>query len=105
MSTVIAVPPTESKGWLDRLLSLFADVRAGEGAGALLMAANVFALLAFYYVLKTVREALILSDGGAEVKSYASAGQALLLLGLVPAYGAIASRVNRVRLISGITLF
>lgn len=90
---------------LDRLLSLVADVRAGEGAGALLLAANVFVLLGFYYILKTVRESLILSEGGAEVKSYAAAGQALLLLAFVPLYSAIASRVDRVRLINGVTLF
>jgi AAA family ATP:ADP antiporter len=93
------------KTWLDRLLSLVADVRAGEGAGALLLASNVFVLLGFYYILKTVRESLILSEGGAEVKSYAAAGQALLLLAFVPMYGAIASRVDRVRLINGVTLF
>jgi AAA family ATP:ADP antiporter len=97
--------PPARKSAIDRVLSLLADVRAGEGTGALLLAANVFLLLAFYYILKTVRESLILSEGGAEVKSYASAGQALLLVALVPAYGAIASRVNRVRLISGVTLF
>jgi AAA family ATP:ADP antiporter len=95
----------ERKSWLDRTLSLFTDVHAGEGASALLLAANVFALLAFYYILKTVRESLILSEGGAEVKSYAAAGQALLLLVVIPAYGALAARVNRVRLISGVSLF
>ncbi len=72
---------------------------------ALLLAANLFCLLAFYSVLKIVREALILSESGAEVKSYAAAGQALLLLGFVPLYGAFASRVNRIRLIVGVTLF
>ena len=46
-------------------------------------------------MLKTAREVFILTEGGAEVKSYSSAGQAVLLLFLVPAYGAIASRVNR----------
>ena len=50
-------------------------------------------------MLKTAREVFILSEGGAEVKSYSSAGQALLLLVLVPAYGAFASRVNRVQLV------
>jgi AAA family ATP:ADP antiporter len=105
MGAVVESITERRKSWLDRSLSLFADVRAGEGAGALLLAANVFALLGFYYILKTVRESLILSEGGAEIKSYASAGQALLLLGLIPAYGAVASRVNRVRLISGVTLF
>lgn len=106
MVTTVAAPARESeKSWLDRQLSLFTDVRAGEGAGALLLAANVFCLLAFYSVLKIVRESLILSEGGAEVKSYAAAGQALLLLAIVPAYGAIASRVNRLRLVCGVTLF
>ena len=56
-------------------------------------------------MLKTAREVFILSEGGAEVKSYSSAGQALLLLGLVPAYGAFASRVNRVQLVRWVTLF
>ena len=94
-----------TRGWLDRSLSLFAPVRSGEGVGALLLAANVFLLLAAYYIFRPVREALILTEGGAEVKSYASAGQALLLLAVIPAYGAFASKVNRIRLITWVTLF
>ena len=39
------------------------------------------------------------------MKSYSSAGQALLLLVLVPAYGALASRVNRIQLVQWVTLF
>jgi AAA family ATP:ADP antiporter len=93
------------KNWLDRSLSLFTEVKAGEGATALLLALNIFSVLACYYVLKTVRESLILTEGGAEVKSYTAAGQALLLVAFVPAYGWLASRVNRVRLINGVTLF
>ena len=84
---------------------MFTDVRAGEGVSVLVLAANVFGLLAFYYVLKTIRDSLILSEGGAEVTSYSSAGQAVLLAFLVPAYGRFASRVSRTRLISGVTLF
>jgi AAA family ATP:ADP antiporter len=90
---------------LDKFLSYFADVRSGEGAGALLLSLNVFLLLGAYYLLKTVRESLILTEGGAEVKSYSAAGQALLLLLIVPVYGAFASRVSRIRLIGGVTLF
>ncbi len=97
--------PQEEKGLLDRALSLFTDVHAGEGLGALLLAANVFYLLAFYQVLKIVRDALILSESGAEAASYASAGMAAVLFLFVPAYGAFASRVNRVWLISGVTIF
>ena len=65
----------------------------------------MFLILAAYYLLKTAREVFILSEGGAEVKSYSSAGQALLLLFLVPAYGAFASRVNRVQLVQWVTMF
>ena len=42
----------------------------------LLMLVNIFVILAGYYICKTVREPLILAGGGAEVKSYAAAGQA-----------------------------
>ena len=105
MPAVEAFPQPPRKTWLDRSLSLVTDVRAGEGVSALLLAANLFYLLAFYSVLKVVREALILSESGAVVASYAAAGQALLLLAFVPAYSAFAARVNRVWLISSVTLF
>ena len=85
------------KNALERLLSLFADVRAGEGAGVLLMTVTVFLLLAAYYLLKVAREPLVLLEGGAVVKAYAAAAQAVLLLGVVPLFGWIASRVARMR--------
>ncbi len=96
---------TAKRNPLERFLLLFADVRAGEGLTAILLAVNLFLLLSSYYIIKTVREALILSEGGAEIKSYAAAGQALLLFLFVPAYGYLASRVNRIKLINGVTLF
>lgn len=106
--TVTADAPSQSADRttpLDRALRLFADVRAGEATTALLLALNVFLLLAAYYFIKPVREALILSGEGAEVKSYASAGQALLLLGLVPAYGLLADRLPRRMLLNAVTAF
>jgi len=95
------------KGALDRVLGVFADVRGGEAASALLLMLNIFLLLASYYLLKTIREPLILASagGGAEVKSYAAAAMAGLLIILVPLYSALASRVSRVRLINSVTLF
>src|SRR5215813_10324084 len=101
----VLTPTTARKSRLDRALSLFADVRAGEGVTAVLMLTNIFLLLVCYSVIKTVREPLILLGGGAEVRSYAAAGQAILLMGLVPLYGWFASRVNRVKLLVGVTLF
>src|SRR6476469_8298118 len=102
IETVIA-PAAKTR--LDRALALFTDVRAGEGSTAVLMLINVFLLLVCYSVIKTVREPLILLGGGAEVRSYAAAGQALLLMGFVPLYSWFASRVNRTRLLVGVTLF
>jgi hypothetical protein len=95
----------DMRSLLERTLGLIAEVRAGEGVTVLLMALNLFLVLTSYYMLKTIREALILTEGGAAVKTYSSAGQALLLLLLVPAFGAFASRVNRARLLRGVTLF
>jgi AAA family ATP:ADP antiporter len=94
------------KGLLDRVLGIFADVNGGEGVTALLLMFNIFLLLAAYSVLKTIREPLILTvPGGAEVKSYAAAAIAGLFIIFVPLYSALASRVSRVKLINGVTLF
>ena len=68
---------SRTKSIAEKALSLLTDVRAGEGLGVLLLGLNVFVLLGSYYLLKTVREALILSESGAEVKSYSSAGNRL----------------------------
>jgi AAA family ATP:ADP antiporter len=101
----VTAPAATRVGLLDRTLRLASDVRAGEGATALILTANVFLLLSSYYVIKPVREALILSGGGAEVKSYAAAGQAILLLALVPAYGMLADHLPRRRLLNVVTAF
>jgi AAA family ATP:ADP antiporter len=93
------------KSRLERALSLFTDIRAGEGTTAVLMLLNIFLLLVCYSVIKTVREPLILLGGGAEVRSYAAAGQALVLMAFVPAYAWLAGRVNRVRLLITVSVF
>jgi ATP:ADP antiporter, AAA family len=93
------------KSLLERILSIITDVRAGEGLGAVLLTADLTVLLAGYYLLKTVRESLILAQGGAEVKAYSSAAQAVLLFGVVPVYGWIATRMNRNQLLRWTSLF
>ncbi len=90
---------------LDRFLRLFTDVRAGEGTMALLLALNVFLILMAYYVLKPVREALILSEGSAELKSYLSAAQVVVLAFVVPFYGRLVAKFARMRLINVVTVF
>jgi AAA family ATP:ADP antiporter len=66
---------------------------------------NMFVLLMAYYIVKPVREALLLGGFGAEIKAYAGAGQALLFMLLLPLYGTVASRVSRIKLINGVTAF
>ena len=88
---------------LERWLGAFADVHPGEGPTSLLLALNVFLILMAYYVLKPVREALILGGGSAELKSYMSALQVVLLAFVVPAYGRLVSRLPRMRLINVVT--
>jgi ATP:ADP antiporter, AAA family len=104
-SPAIALPANRGRSLIDRALGLISDIRPHERATALMMAVNMFLVLSAYYILKTVREALILSEGGANVKSYSSAAQALLLLLVVPLYGAVASRFKRGALIAGTTVF
>ena len=101
----INMSDTRSRGPLDRFLGIFSDVRAGEGGTVLLMSLNVFLLLVAYYVLKTVREPLILMAGGAELKSYAAAAQALTLIAYVPLYGWLASRLPRQTFLRVVILF
>ncbi|HZA36395.1 MAG TPA: Npt1/Npt2 family nucleotide transporter, partial [Vicinamibacterales bacterium] len=90
---------------LERLLNLFTVVRPGEAKTALLLALNVFLILMAYYILKTVREALILGEGTAELKSYLSAGQVMVLALLVPLYGRLVARFPRMTLINVVTIF
>jgi AAA family ATP:ADP antiporter len=90
---------------LDRSLSVFAPVHAGEGSTALILTIDLFLLMTAYYIIKPVRESLILGGGSPEVKSYAGALSALVFLLVVPLYGKVASRLNRIRLINGITAF
>ncbi|HEX6273011.1 MAG TPA: hypothetical protein VFZ53_08225, partial [Polyangiaceae bacterium] len=63
------------------------------------MTLAAFLLLTAYYLLKTVREPLILLQGGAEVKLYARAGQAVIMAAFVHFYGELARRVGRTKLL------
>lgn len=96
---------TSARSPLDRMLGVFTDVHAGEGGTALLLSLNIFLILMAYYVLKPVREALILGTGSAELKSYMSAGQVVLLAFLVPLYSRLVARFVRIHLINVVTAF
>lgn len=81
------------------------DVHEGEWPVVLLFFANLFLLLTAYYVLKVVREPLILMGGGAVSRSYARGLQAGLLFLVIPAYSALANRTEPAKLVKWIFAF
>ena len=93
------------KSLLDKFLGLFTEVNAGEGKLSLWMTLNVFLILTAYYIAKVVREPLILAGGGAEVKAYSSALQAIVLIGAVNLYSMMVARFDRRKLLNIVILF
>jgi AAA family ATP:ADP antiporter len=98
-------PESVSYNIFYRFLRLFADIRQGEAGKALLLAANVFLILMAYYIIKPVRDALILTAKTPEMKSYLGAAQAVLLIFVIKAFSRLSSRVARHILITWVTLF
>ncbi len=96
--------PTLRPNPAERFLNLFTRVLPGEGSAALLLLANIFLVLAAYYLFKPVREgwlaaSVIGSLSKIEVKAYSSFLQALVFLAVLPIYGRLASRWPRRELI------
>ncbi len=89
------------KNPFESLLSIVTAIRPGEGVTAVLMAVNIFMLLAAYYMLKSVREAYV-TPGWANT---GTAIMALLLIPTVKAYGIVARKIPRKKLISYVTAF
>ncbi|HEU4729621.1 MAG TPA: Npt1/Npt2 family nucleotide transporter [Kofleriaceae bacterium] len=102
-STNLAIEIGETSS-LKRWLAHLVPVKRSELVTVAVLTINVFVLLTCYYVLKVVREPLILLGGGAELKAYASAGQTLLLLGVIPAFSWLSARVSRLRLLTTMQL-
>jgi len=89
-----------------RFLRLFTDIRQGEASKALLLALNSFLLLIAYYILKPLRDALLLVDKDSPaVKSYLSGAQAILFIFVIKGFSRLSSRVPRHILITWTTLF
>ena len=74
---------------LDRFFNRFTHLRAGEGRSVLAFFTYALLMLLSYYILKTIREPILLSAANAEIKSYAVAVTAVLLFFLIPLYGLV----------------
>jgi len=84
----------------ERLLRVFADVHPREGATSLMLVANIFLILVAFYLVKPVRDGwLAVTEIGdltqLEIKAYSAFAQSLLLLGILPIYARLASRLSR----------
>jgi AAA family ATP:ADP antiporter len=88
---------------IERLVG--ADVHRAERPLVRLFFLNLFLLLTAYYILKVVREPLILLGDGAVSRSYARGLQAFLLIVLVPLYSRLANRVEPSQLVSWVNVF
>ena len=90
---------------LDHFLSAFTRLRPGEGRSVGVFFAYALLMMLSYYILKTIREPLLLATASAEVKSYAYAVTALLLLFIIPLYGLVFRHSSKQQLTRYITLF
>jgi AAA family ATP:ADP antiporter len=88
-----------------RFLRIFTHVKPGEAGTAFLLTLNVFLLLLAYYLIKPVREALVISSHGPFVRSSLAAAQAILFIFVVKGFSRLASKVPRHLLITWVTLF
>jgi ATP:ADP antiporter, AAA family len=82
-----------------------ADVHPGEWRLVLIFFANLFLILTAYYILKVIREPLILMGGGAVSRSYARGLQAVILAVTIPGYSLLANRVEPDRLVKWVMIF
>jgi AAA family ATP:ADP antiporter len=88
-----------------RFLKIFTDIRPGEAGTAFLLTLNVFLLLMAYYMIKPVREALIIVGKDPQTKAYLGGAQAILLIFVIKAFSSLSSKVPRHLFITWVTLF
>jgi AAA family ATP:ADP antiporter len=91
--------------WFERLLSLVTRMRPGEGHAAFLFFLHAFMLLTTLQMVKAVREAFMLTRFSAEIRAYAVAVMALLLMVVVPFCGQIRRRFDGPQLLHAVTAF
>jgi AAA family ATP:ADP antiporter len=70
----------------ERFLSVFTSVRPGEGGSVRYLFSSAFVITFAYYLLKPVREALLLSEGDAELGAYMDGAVAVTLIFMIPLY-------------------
>jgi AAA family ATP:ADP antiporter len=93
------------KTFSEYCLGLFANVAPGEGRALFCLFFSLFSILMTTYILKPVRELLILTEGDSEIRSYAVALQAIVLLVLIPIYGRLSQKLDKLTMMRVVVLF
>jgi len=87
------------------LSQVWEDMGSLEGKVTLRFAIRLFVILLAYYLMKPVREELVLTGGSAVIRSYALATQSALLLLLVPLYSYLIRNLHGDKLFKIVTMF
>ena len=90
---------------LDRFLGRFTRLRPAEGRSVVAFFTYALLMMLSYYILKTIREPLLLTGTSAEIKSYAYAATAAALLVIVPIYGFVFRHTGKQQLTRYVTAF
>lgn len=90
---------------LDRFFDRFTRLQPGEGRSVLVFFSYALLMMVSYYILKTIREPLLLTGSSAEMKSYAYAATAGVLLFIVPLYGLVFRSMGKQQLTRFVTAF
>ncbi len=89
----------------ERFLGSFTQLRPGEGRSIRVFFTYALLMMMSYYILKTIREPLLLTGTSAEIKSYAYALTAILLLFIIPVYGLVFRHTGKRQLTRYVTIF
>lgn len=95
----------DGRNGFERFLGLFTRVQPGEGRCIAVLCLQACTLMAAYYLIRPVREALILTQGGAELRSYAVGLQAALLIVIIPIYSTLIRSVDTSKVFQYVNAF
>ncbi|UCE41415.1 MAG: hypothetical protein JSV17_00020 [Candidatus Aminicenantes bacterium] len=96
---------SKRSSWVYRFFRIFTVIHPGEAGTTWLLSLIFFLLFTGYYLLRPVREGLILTEWSPNMKSYLGGAIAVLLIFVVKIFSRIASKVPRQKLITWVTLF
>ena len=104
----ITVQNVEKLTTLERFISLFTKIRAGEGWAVGMYFLYAGLVVFSYYIFKTIREPLIIvsgsGSGSADAKAYATGLAAVVLLFFTPIYSQLFRHFSREKLVMSLAL-